>query len=384
MPVPANVAGNQSKTSGCRAIAADAWAKLIVKQRQLEHCFRVWSSNKTYGERDRRATQRPGSSPGPGGRLIASLMGLLIVLVSNGFAARANGSPVDLVALRADETLVMSVGYRLTAFAGDLCPQKAASIGVEVDDLGSYAPAYRAQAERDLGLGELPAVSAVAAGGPAARAGVRSGDAITAVDGVAVPAQNGFAREQQVLAALDLAASKGDVHLALVRAQHRLDIVVRPELTCPTRFQVKPSSELQALADGHYVEITTGLVHFVRGPDQLAAVLAHELAHNILHHRERLDAAGRTPDRILQTENEADRLSIYLVDRAGYSVQAARDFWARLAHHSARARGMRTHLPSKQRLGEISAEIARMQALKAAGKQSEPAFMENGTLPPLR
>ena len=335
-------------------------------------------------KRDRWGARGAYPFPKVGAGLISIGVGLLLLVGNMASAARHDAVPVDLVALRADETFVLSVGYHLAATAGDLCQQQVAAIGLEVDDLDSYAPAYRAEAMRELGLGELPGVSAVAAGGPADRAGVHAGDAIVAIDGVAVPTQGGFAREQEVLAMLDRAASAGEVGLVLMRAGHQLKISVHPEPVCPTRFQVRPSSELQALADGQYVEVTTALVDFVRGPDQLAAVLAHELAHNILHHRSRLDAAGRTPDRILQTENEADRLSIYLVDRGGYSIDATRNFWARLAHHSRHARGMRTHLPGKQRLAEISAEIARLRAMKAAGEQAEPAFMEGGSLPLLR
>src|SRR3546814_9337771 len=71
----------------------------------------------------------------------------------------------------------------------------------------------------------------------------------------------------------------------------------------------------------------------------LAAAVAHELAHNILRHRERLDAAdvdrglfkgfGRSARLFRQTEVEADRLSVWLMRGAGYDPQAAVRLWGR-------------------------------------------------------
>ena len=57
--------------------------------------------------------------------------------------------------------------------------------------------------------------------------------------------------------------------------------------------------------------------------DALAAVLAHELAHNILRHN-----ALKTPSK--QAEYEADALSVRLVARAGYDLGAVLPFWEAL------------------------------------------------------
>src|SRR3546814_17247433 len=67
-------------------------------------------------------------------------------------------------------------------------------------------------------------------------------------------------------------------------------------------------------------DLNQGLVDFSPDDAELAAAIAHELAHNILRHRARLDAAGvdrglakqfgRNARMFKQTEIEADRPSV--------------------------------------------------------------------------
>src|SRR3546814_13026983 len=72
-------------------------------------------------------------------------------------------------------------------------------------------------------------------------------------------------------------------------------------------------------------------------PQWVAAPIAHELAHNILRHRERLEAKGvnygllsgigRNVGYFRQTELEADILSVSLLANANYDPHIALAFW---------------------------------------------------------
>ena len=77
---------------------------------------------------------------------------------------------------------------------------------------------------------------------------------------------------------------------------------------------------------------------FERFDDEaIAAVVAHELAHTVLRHRIRLEAAGvkwgllaqfgRNARLFRRTEEEADRLSVHLLRNAGYDPRVAVRFW---------------------------------------------------------
>jgi predicted Zn-dependent protease len=108
-----------------------------------------------------------------------------------------------------------------------------------------------------------------------------------------------------------------------------------------------------------------------RGDDELAAILAHELAHNILGHRAVLDAQGvsrglfgrigKNAAKIRETEIAADRLSLTLMRDAGYRMAAAPEFWARFEKkHGSGIFADATHLNGRRRVDMLNAEIARI------------------------
>src|SRR3546814_14345684 len=67
---------------------------------------------------------------------------------------------------------------------------------------------------------------------------------------------------------------------------------LHPVAGCASDFRVEARDTESGAADGRLVLISAGLAAFAADDDELAAAVAHELAHNILRHRERLDAAG--------------------------------------------------------------------------------------------
>lgn len=70
-----------------------------------------------------------------------------------------------------------------------------------------------------------------------------------------------------------------------------------------------PDSAPNASSSPMRIDVTAGMLRFVRNADELALVLGHELGHYTLHH------TGSTPSR----EFAADRLGAQYEDRAGYN-----------------------------------------------------------------
>jgi predicted Zn-dependent protease len=132
------------------------------------------------------------------------------------------------------------------------------------------------------------------------------------------------------------------------------------------------------------VQVTTAIAAYVADDDELAAVLAHEFAHNILGHRVRLDAArvsrgffgnfGRSAARIRETEIEADRFSVYLLDRAGYDPAAAVRFWTRFGQRGLNFLGSPTHPNWRARIASFETEIAAIRRAHMQGTEPVPPF----------
>jgi len=283
----------------------------------------------------------------------------------------------ELAALRAQDELVARVGYRLATTNAARCPRQMPASGLLLHGLEQYGADYTARARSFFGLGDAPGVLAVIPGSPAAAADIRAGDALIAINGVAVEGVRAggkpFDRMAIMLDQMEAALAAGPVALTLERGGERLTARFTGLPACATRYQVKPSPKLNAAADGRYVEVNAGFLGEFANEDELAAIVAHELAHNILDHRAVLDAQGvsrglfgrigKNAAKIRATEIEADRFSLLLLRGAGYRMTAASEFWQRFEKtHGYGIFADATHLNGRRRVEMLNAEIARIEA----------------------
>lgn len=307
--------------------------------------------------------------------------------------AGADAAPVALqqsfAAMRALDGRVATIGHRLAVASLGLCRDQAWLPGFALHDLSQYGSGDRALVARAFSLDAGPGVLALADAGPADRSGMMLDDNLLRLDGVELPGGDpppaaSFDRMEQILTTLDQALVDGFIDIEVRRAGSLMTIRLRAERGCATHFQLIPSRRLNALADGRYVQLTTAIGTYVADDHELAAVLAHELAHNVLRHRARLDAAGvargflgnfgRNARLIRETETEADRLSIYLLDRAGYDPEAAVRFWERFGRRGLNFIGSPTHGNWRARVAILRTEIDNVRQARAASQIPTPAF----------
>jgi len=319
----------------------------------------------------------------------AILRGLIFaLLVLAGAGARAQDDrEASLLATRALDQRVAAVGHRLAVGARDLCRDPVNRPGFTLHDLSQYGADFRAAASRAFGLGGGPGVLALVPGGPAERAGLRLDDVVLSLDGMPLPRGEpprgrSFERMAQILDALDAAFADGAADAQIRRAGAPVTLHLGSEPGCASRFQLLLERGMNARADGRYVQVTVPLVSYAADDAELAAVLAHEFAHNLLGHRVRLDQAGvsrgvfanfgRNARTIRETEVEADRMSVYLMERAGYDPQAAVRFWARFGRRGLNFLGSPTHPNWRRRVALLEAEIAAIRSVRAAGRVPVP------------
>lgn len=242
--------------------------------------------------------------------------------------------------LAAADARVAAVAWRLQTANVALCPKTEPLSGMSLHMLDQYPPGARAEAVSRYHLGDAPALSVVVNGSAAARVGLRPGDAITAIDGAPTPRSvPGKARYDHVAAAqamLEHALADASAELEIGGARH---VVLTGDPGCASRVELAPAKGLNASADGRTVQIGGKLYALAASDDELAAAIAHELAHNILEHRAALKGVsrglfaglGRNGQRLRASEDEADTLGVRLVQGAGYDPRAVASLWRKLA-----------------------------------------------------
>ncbi|NYF31201.1 M48 family metallopeptidase [Sphingopyxis sp. JAI108] len=312
---------------------------------------------------------------------------LMLSIAAPSTAASAEPSPYS--ALAAAETRVAAIGFRLTTENAAWCPVRQPQFGWIWGDPRLYNADRRTEALDAYGADDQTHafIAAVTPASPAASAGVAVGTSVTGIGEAPVPdgeSDHPFARITAI--ETTLAALPTDAALALhTGAGRTMDVMPKPG--CVSDFRVEANEKPGAVADGRMVLVNQGLVDFSPDDEELAAAIAHELAHNILRHRARLDAAGvnrglakqfgRNARMFKQTEIEADRLSVWLLAGAGYDPAAAARFWSRFGQRKGRPMFQASTHPSwRDRVAALEAEAATIAATRMLGRPLHPPLVD--------
>ncbi len=229
--------------------------------------------------------------------------------------------------LRADARLahrekwqrIRRIHHALSLANGDLCGDQVAALSGASFDLNSAypkslqaAPSVAQEAEQAI------TVSDVIPGSAVDRAGVRPGDKILAVNSFTAGEKPRAWLTSVVMPAL---RAEAPVHLKIENSAGSKVISVTPDLACDYPIRLQYSDLINAYTRSGTIYINTGILRFSRNDDEIAMIIAHEMAHIQLYPRYR----GQI------VEYNADYISGYLLSRAGYNLAKALDFWRRLA-----------------------------------------------------
>lgn len=278
---------------------------------------------------------------------------------------------------------VAGIAHRLAVSAAPYCAERALLPGFTVHHLSQYSGSYRGAAIRVFGLDRGPRVLALVKGGPAEAAGLERGDAILELDGRPLMAagradSRASAGSPHAIARMHdrIARSfeEGPVDVLVERDGRRLTLRFSGEPGCASAVYLEPSGKLNARADGKNVVVTTATAMVANGDDELAAVLAHELAHNLLKHKSRLDSSGWPRECLRQAEIDADRLSVHLLGSAGYDPRAAIRFWRHFGPRKQTLFSGSEHPSWRRRIAIMDEEIASLRRRKADRPNAIPAF----------
>lgn len=174
---------------------------------------------------------------------------------------------------------------------------------------------------------------------------------------------------------------------------------------CSFDFQLVEDDKLNAWADGKSIYITPTMISFASTDEELANVLAHEYAHNVLKHPQSTmqnvtmgSVGGMLLDVLAQSqgvntggalsklggsaaqlhysidfEKEADYVGLYILARADYNANGASEFWRKFTVQTGGGvEGSATHPSNPERTLAMRKTADEIQAKKASGQTLLP------------
>ena len=322
---------------------------------------------------------------------------------------------------------VEDVGQALLAAATPFCGTALAPrVGVRFANLHSFPREYQ-EAARSLGFTDTLVIVGVAQGSTAARSGFSLGDRVVALDGGPAPRGPNAVSLLARAYAPRLTLEQGDTRFladvssddpparVAARAGGQLQVVMPADTVCGFNLAAVRREELNAWADGVNVTVTSAMLRFVADDDELAAVLAHEIAHNVMRHVQAQPTTGAIIDSAAAIrganaqgeltklganvgstvfsqdfEREADYVGMYLLARAGRPIARVPSLWRRMAQENPGSKYASSHPTTADRFvrleqvaGEIEQKIARREDLRPEmGGASPPTRNTVAETPP--
>ncbi len=302
---------------------------------------------------------------------------ILALITAPAIAAPKAETVAAYRAIAAQDARLATIGYRLANANATYCSHKMGfNPGWVLHDIAQYPDADAAKLA--FKFTQPVEVAFVVAGGDAEKQGVVAGDGLIRIGNrdiasFAPSKALGVERLNTVRTFLDeLWGPSYLAPLRVKRGNETRELLFQLNPVCASHFWVDASNKIEAGADGNQVRVTSALIDFVASDDELAAVAAHELAHNLLGHPPG-SAETRKSKSITATELEADRLSMWLLANAGYDPQAAVRFWQRCGPKS--CVGLFRYPGWKKRVAGINAEIAVIAKTPAQNGRRDPPLL---------
>lgn len=287
-------------------------------------------------------------------RWLAALATVLALVAAPGFAR-----PLD--DLQQADAEVQSVGWKLAHANARFCQRASPAIGLLLEDAHTFEDPAAARAAYGL-TGDI-GIGAVAADGPAARAGLQANDTVIAIEGQPagppLPGKDRWTRLFVLQSRMEQAvADKGTVTLTLAGGR---TVTIAGEPACRVRFLLDDGGG-NASSSRDDVRVGRGLYNATKGDEALlAAIVAHELAHAVLDHQSTLEKPSSTGT-VRQTEREADRLAVWLLANAGYPPEAEERLIRTVIARRQLLIGSFSHGGWRTRAADIHAELGALAA----------------------
>lgn len=333
-------------------------------------------------------------------RQVLRKCGMVIVAAAAlGGASKGAVTPDDyratFEALRGADIRLQRIGERLATANVALCDRRQPALGIALHGPDQYLGDAKAAAIVHFAFSSPLGIAGTVPGGAADKAGLQADDSIVSIAARGVdtltPGPDDTAATARLAAFDRFVATLPDatpLSIEVRRAGAVMAREVTPRPACRARFEQRDADDADVSADGVLVQISSRLLGEL-DDEGVAVLLAHELAHNVLSHRRRLDQAGvrrgllagfgRNVGLFRQTEVEADVLAVHLLARAGYDPELGARFWQSFGPRYAGGLRLRTHPAWRDRVATMTAEAPRARAAMAEGRM--PALIASRDRP---
>ena len=276
----------------------------------------------------------------------------------------------------------------------DLCRNQVRNLfGFAATNKHSYSAAMTATASRVFGMGERLQVTNVIPGSGAQKAGLERGDILLTIEGQSVP-QGQTAETETVKMLSPIVSKNSSVKMTVERNGATHELVIPLTRACGFRVDLGHIDNVNAYSDGQRILITRGMVDFAKNDNELAYVIAKEMAHNVLNHVNTLQTAktnrkiidsliqvmpkavapAKTKPMSKQFDLDSDTLGLAMALRAGYEIDSAVDFWTRFIQANPASNVSSytaAHPNSRARLELMPKSVSR---IKSAEKRKKSLF----------
>ena len=224
-----------------------------------------------------------------------------------------------------------------------LCRTQARPLlGFTAKNQYSYPPELTAAARQNLALDERLQVMQILDGSGAMRAGLKRGDILQTIQDLTIP--TGPQAEPETARMLSpILKNLSEINITVIRQNQPITVNVPLTLACAFAIDVGNAHHVNAYADGRRILLTRGLLDSFAADEDVAVIIAREIAHNVLQHAKQLQQMATLsmvidnlllfkPDQIAanssngikitpeKMDQEADRLALFMLARAGYDI----------------------------------------------------------------
>ena len=298
-------------------------------------------------------------------------------------------------------SLVKSIGFKINSSNADICNKTDFNSGITFANENVMGLKITKFFPSKINLGSQVSIIDIVKNSPADKAGLALGDIILEVEGYTLPeGKNALKKISKHFKDIE---EKEIKKIKIDRNGEILTFDINQTKICNYPIIFTQDKIVNAYADGKSIIMTQGMVDYARDDNEIAMVIAHELAHNDRGH---LDAvkknslimgsigfvldlmtiyySGGTAGGDAQNtemwskigrdaysvefEKDADYGGVYYAYRAGYDISQVKNFWERIGSENPKQIAISsTHPATSERYLQIDKTVKEINKKKKDG-----------------